>query len=73
MNTASNHTAAVWNTKLHDTEALANLHESAKRRAQALRREAVSNLIDGALVWVMRRGEASRRAPAARSEVVCHS
>jgi hypothetical protein len=73
MNTSSIHNAAVWNTKSLNAEALAALHESAKQRAQALRREAVSGLIDGMIAWVMRRGDALRGAANVRSEVTCRS
>jgi hypothetical protein len=73
MNSSSTHTNAVWNAQSLNTDALATLHENAKQRAQALRREAVSGLIDGMIAWVVRRGDASRSAASVRSEALCRS
>jgi hypothetical protein len=69
---------AIYNTSLLPSqpvsaETLAAIHDSAKQRAQALRREAVSGLIDDVIASVFHRGDAARRAATARAEAVCHS
>jgi hypothetical protein len=49
------------------------VYDDAKRRAQALRREAVSTLIDDMIAWAFRRGDVTHRATNVRSEVACQS
>jgi hypothetical protein len=46
MNRSSIDTSAFSNTQFVNNERLAAIHESAKQQAQALRREAISGLID---------------------------
>jgi hypothetical protein len=73
MNTTSIHNTATFTSQRLTTEMLAAVHENAKQCAQALRREAVSGLIDDMIAWAFRRAGATRRAANARSEVACHS
>jgi hypothetical protein len=73
MNCTSIHNTAIFTSQPLNTETLAAVHENAKQCAQALRREAVSGLIDDVIAWVFHRGGATRRAANTRSEVACHS
>jgi ABC-type phosphate/phosphonate transport system permease subunit len=73
MNTGSIHNPTTFASQSLNSEALAAIHDSAKQRAQALRREAISSVIDSMIAWAFRRVESSRRAPNARSELVCQS
>ncbi len=73
MNDTSTYTPRFMRSQALDADALAAIHELAKQRAQTLRREAVSGLIDDAIAWVFHRDGAVRRATNARSDVACHS
>jgi hypothetical protein len=73
MTTGSIHSPTTFSSQSLNSEALADIHDSAKQRAQALRREAISSFIDSLIAWAFRRTETSRRAPNARSELVCQS
>ncbi len=55
------------NSQLENDETLALIHEGAKLRAHALRREAISGLIDDMIAWLSRKPAASRRAVATQT------
>lgn len=73
MNRLSTRDATLSTTQSLNTEELVAIREDAKRRAQVLRREAVSGLIDGVVAWVFQRGSKTRQVANARTEAVCHS
>jgi hypothetical protein len=73
MNRISRSNRLFSNAKSLNAESLAVVHEDAKQHAQALRREAISGLIDKAIAWVLRSKDAARNASTARSEAACHS
>jgi hypothetical protein len=73
MNRISRSNRFFSNAKSLNAESLAVVHEDAKQRAQTLRREAISDLIDSVIAWALRRKDAARSASTARSEAACHS
>ncbi len=73
MNSGSIHSPITFASQSLNSEALAAIHDSAKQRAQALRREVISSFIDSFIGWTFRRAESSRRAPNSRSELACQS
>ncbi|MGL4230501.1 MAG: hypothetical protein ACRDAM_06695 [Casimicrobium sp.] len=66
MNRASIDTSVFSNTQFASNERLAGIHESAKQRAQALRRDAISGLIDDLIAWVVRKPAATHQASTAK-------
>lgn len=72
MNRSSIGTSAVSNTQSANNERLAAIHESAKQRAQALRREAISGLIDGIVGRLFRKPTMTRCSmTTSRSQSAC--
>jgi hypothetical protein len=73
MNCTSIHKLSLLHSQPLSAETLAAIHESAKERAHALRREAVSGLIDDIIAWVFHRGNTTRHVANPRSEATCRS
>jgi hypothetical protein len=61
---------AFLDSQSGNAEVLAAIHEGAKQRAQALRREAVSVLIDDFLAWLLRKPTAVYRPNASQTHCV---
>jgi hypothetical protein len=68
MNCTSNTRSASTSPRSIETEALATLHDTAKERAQALRREAISAFIDDAIAWSKAFALPARRANSERTQ-----
>lgn len=60
MNRSSIGTSVISNAQFADNERLAAIHENAKQRAQALRREAISGLFDGMIERLFRKPTMTR-------------
>jgi hypothetical protein len=54
-------------------EARSAIYDEAKRRAQSLRRDAISGLIDDAIAWLFHRPRAAHGATQTRVEASCRS
>jgi hypothetical protein len=73
MSTKSTTHQTIFASRDMSYEERTAIYDTAKRRAHALRREAVSRLIDDMIAWMFHRPRVARRTSPTRKEHLCHS